>query len=193
MKFGLQRMVAVLVAAALGGAGAPARGASQADIPEAEVTLIRAIGFIDGPRIIARACAKANPSSAEGWAREVASFEQRRAAESARTHKLFADTYSAAIAAAEAQAIVDAKIEARLADEAAAKHIGTGTLCLVVSLLGGKRAFETKGFEETMQSLASFERAGEYQRLRERIAEAAPESRSLYRERLLAYQPKPAK
>jgi len=63
----------------------------------------------------------------------------------------------------------------------------------VVSLLGGKKAFETKGFEETMQSLDSFEKAGEYERLKARIAAATPLEKAQYKERLLAYQPKPVK
>ena len=47
---------------------------TQADIPEPEITLIRAIGFIEGPRFIARACTRANPASAAGWDCEVFEF-----------------------------------------------------------------------------------------------------------------------
>ncbi len=176
-------------------AGLPgAAGAlTQADIPEAEVTLIRAIGFIEGPRFIARACSRANPSSAAGWDKEVAEFEQRRAAQAALARKLFSETYSKAIPEQEALAILGAKVDDRIEQEAAVKHLGTSTLCLVVTLIGGKRAFETKGFEETMQSLEHFEQIGEYARLKARIAAATPLEKELYRERLLAYQPKPAK
>ncbi len=60
-----------------------------------------------------------------------------------------------------------------------------------MALVGGKRAFETKGFEETMQSLEHFEQTGEYARLKARIAVATPSEKAQYRERLLAYQPKP--
>ena len=178
----------ILTLASLPGA---AEALAQVDIPEAEITLIRAIGFIEGPRFIARACTRANPSSAAGWDREVAEFEQRRAGEAALARKLFSETYSKAVPEQEALAILGAKVDDRIEQEAAAKHLGAGTLCLVVALVGGKRAFETKGFEETMLSLEHFEQTGEYARLKARIAAATPSEKAQYRERLLAYQPKP--
>ena len=177
----------------LPGLSTAASSLTQADIPEPEITLIRAIGFIEGPRFIAKACTRVNPSSAAGWDREVSDFEQRRAGEAAKTRKIFSETYSRAVAAPEALAILGAKVDNRLDQEAAAKHLETGTLCLVVALIGGKRAFETKGFEETMQSLDSFEKAGEYDRLKGRIAAATPQEKTQYKEKLLVYQPKPVK
>lgn len=166
---------------------------TQEDIPESEITLIRAIGFIEGPHFIAKTCTRANPSSAAGWDREVAEFERRRAAEAANTRRLFSETYSRAIAEHEALVILGAKIGERLDQEAAAKHLDIGTLCLVSALIGGKRAFESKGFEETMQSLDAFEKAGEYDRLKARIAAATPQEKAQYKEKLLVYQAKPVK
>lgn len=176
-------------------AGLPVAAAAltQADIPDPEITLIRAIGFIEGPRFIARACTRANPASAAGWDREVAEFEQRRAADAAKTRKLFAETYGRAVAAQEALAILGAKVDDRIKQEAAAKHLPIGVLCLVVKLVGGKKAFETQGFEETMQSLDHFEKTGEYERLKARIAAATPMEKAQYKEKLLVYQPKPVK
>ncbi len=176
-------------------AGLPlAAGAlTQADIPEPEITLIRAIGFIEGPRFIAGACTRANPASAADWDREVAEFEQRRAGQAAKTRKLFAETYGRAVPQREALAILAAKVEDRIEQEAAAKHLPIGVLCLVVKLVGGKKAFETKGFEETMKSLDDFEEAGEYARLKARIAVATPLEKAHYREELLLYQAKPVK
>lgn len=186
-------LVASLLMLSLSGLPVAARSLTQADIPEPEITLIRAIGFIEGPRFIAKACTRANPSSAAGWDREVSEFEQRRTAEAAKTRKLFSETYSRAVAEQEALAILGSKVDNRLDQEAAAKHLETGTLCLVVALIGGKRAFETKGFEETMQSLDYFEKSGEYERLKARIAAATPLEKAQYKEKLLVYQPKPVK
>jgi hypothetical protein len=170
----------------------PAMAVTASDIPEPEVALIRAIGFFEAPRVIARVCGSANPASAESWNHEVDDFEHRRAAEAERVRRLFWTTYGLAVPADEARAILAAKVERRLADEAAAYHVGTRMLCAVVSLFGGKRAFESKGFEETLQTLAGFEKQGAYEALKTSVERASANERAEYRDRLIAYEPKPA-
>jgi hypothetical protein len=165
---------------------------SMAEIPEAEIALIRAIGFFEAPRVIARVCGSENPASADTWNREVDDFERRRATEADQVRRLFWSTYGIAVPADEARGILAAKVERRLADEAAAYHVGTSTLCAVVSLFGGKRAFESKGFEETLQTLSGFEKQGVYDALKTSIENASPSERAEYRDRLIAYEPKHA-
>jgi len=181
-----------LMSLSLGLVALNATALTNADIPEPEIALIRAIGFFEAPRVIAQVCGGRNPSSAEQWNREVQDFETRRAAESERVRRIFWSTYGLAIPAAEARAILAAKVERRLADEAAAYHVGTGMLCAVVSLFGGKRAFESKGFEETLRDMDRFEREGAYATLKKNVERATPEERTVYRERLDGYAPKGA-
>jgi hypothetical protein len=169
-----------------------AQAVTNADIPPPEVELIRAIGFFEAPRVIAGVCSEANPSSAAEWNREVEDFEHRRAAEGEEVRRLFWGTYGLAVAPDDARAILAAKVKRRLADEADAYHVGNGLLCTIVSLFGGKRVFESKGFEETLRNLSQFEKQGAYTELRTRIEKLPPEDRGEYRKRLMAYEPKPA-
>jgi hypothetical protein len=166
--------------------------ATTAEIPEPEIALIRAIGFFEAPRVIARVCSSANPASAANWNKEVDDFETRRAVEADQVRRIFWATYGLAVPADEARTILATKVEQRLADEAAAYHVGTGTLCAVVSLVGGKRAFESKGFEETLQTLSGFEKQGVYDTLKTSIENSSPSERVEYRNRLVSYETKRA-
>jgi hypothetical protein len=167
--------------------------AQRQGIPEPEYTLIRAIGFIEGPPLIAKTCAKANRLSAGLWDKEVNSFEHRRADQAAQARRIFADTYGQSMSHAELLAILEEKVRNRLVEEAAVNHVTPSTLCLVVSLVGGKKAFETPGFEETMHLLDAFDKAGDYRRLGAKIADESSAERMKYVQRLRAYQMKPAK